>query len=277
MKKGYLIAIIAMVWAAAFYLYDWKGNRHELVLSGNIEIRSVNLGFQAVGQIEHLHKEEGEAVKAGDLLAEIDRRVLQAEVDRAQETVNTLDAAYGLASLQYERYKNLFASEAISQGEYDQFFFSFKSALSRLEEAKAGLALARIHLENTRLASPSPGVILTRVREPGTVVKAGDVVYVLALTTPVWARAYISERDLGRVRLGMEAEVVTDTASNPIYKGRVGFISPTAEFTPKNVETADIRTDLVFQVRIMVEGEGLLQGMPVTVRLKPNDQNPERR
>ena len=96
-----------------------------------------------------------------------------------------------------------------------------------------------------------------------------DIVYTVSLTGDVWVRAYVAEPDLGRIHPGMIVEVTTDTAPNKPYKGRIGFISPVAEFTPKSVETPDLRTDLVYRLRVIIDqpDTGLRQGMPVTIRL----------
>jgi HlyD family secretion protein len=92
----------------------------------------------------------------------------------------------------------------------------------------------------------------------------------LQLLSPVWIRTYVTERDLGRIRLGMPADIYTDSRPNKPYHGQIGFISPVAEFTPKNVETTNLRTDLVYRLRVIVSDRdyGLQQGMPVTVKLK---------
>jgi len=113
--------------------------------------------------------------------------------------------------------------------------------------------------------------VLTRIKEPGSTVKMADPVYTFSVISPVWVRAYVNEPQLGLVTFGMEAEIFTDTKSGKTYKGKVGFISPVAEFTPKTVQTLDLRTDLVYRLRIYVDDpdELLKQGMPVTVKLKP--------
>ena len=119
--------------------------------------------------------------------------------------------------------------------------------------------------------APNDGIILT-IREPGSVVREADAVYTLSLISPIWIRAFIAEPDLGIVFPGMEAEIYTDTKKGTPYKGHVGFISPVAEFTPKTVETTQLRTDLVYRLRIIAENpdQGLRQGMPVTVKLYRN-------
>jgi HlyD family secretion protein len=124
-------------------------------------------------------------------------------------------------------------------------------------------------LADATLVAPAAGFILTRVREPGAIVASGEAIFTLAVSSPVWVRAYVDEPDLGRVRPNMAASVTTDSAPGKIYHGHVGFISPVAEFTPKTVETRELRTDLVYRLRVIVDNpdQGLRQGMPVTVTL----------
>jgi HlyD family secretion protein len=137
--------------------------------------------------------------------------------------------------------------------------------------AQEGATIVQIErkLSDCSLLAPNDGVILTRAREVGAIVQAGDTVFTLTLVSPVWVRTYVNERDLGLVQPGMTAAVTTDTAPNRPYTAHVGFISPTAEFTPKTVETREIRTNLVYRLRVVVDNPdgGLRQGMPVTVRL----------
>jgi HlyD family secretion protein len=143
------------------------------------------------------------------------------------------------------------------------------AARADLQGAEANLSAANTSLRDNTLLAPSDGVILSRVREPGAIVSPSDIVYVLSLTRPVWVRTYISEVDLGRIHPGMEVTVTTDTVPDHPYKGKVGFISPVAEFTPKSVETPELRTDLVYRLRVLIDepDEALRQGMPVTVHL----------
>ncbi|HUZ74403.1 MAG TPA: secretion protein HlyD [Stellaceae bacterium] len=143
------------------------------------------------------------------------------------------------------------------------------AARAQLALEQANVSVAERALSDATLHAPSDGIVLTRVREPGAIVAAGETVYTVALLTPVWVRAYVGEPDLGRVHPGMAATVHTDSAPNRVYHGHVGFISPVAEFTPKNVETRQLRTDLVYRLRVIVDDpdQGLRQGMPVTVTL----------
>jgi HlyD family secretion protein len=109
---------------------------------------------------------------------------------------------------------------------------------------------------------------MTRVLEPGSIIRSGEAVLVVSLADPVWIRAYIPEPDLGKVFPGMDVRIHTDSRPDLPYMGRVGFISPEAEFTPKSVETPNLRTRLVYRLRITVNDpdNGLRQGMPVTIK-----------
>lgn len=143
------------------------------------------------------------------------------------------------------------------------------AARARRDAARAALALARRQLANAELRAPADGIIRNRILEPGDMASPQRPVYTLALVDPVWVRVYVEEPDLGRIREGQSADVRTDSFPGTRYAGWVGFISPTAEFTPKPVETRELRSQLVYQARIYVcnpAGE-LRLGMPATVHV----------
>jgi HlyD family secretion protein len=139
-----------------------------------------------------------------------------------------------------------------------------KNTLAALE---ASLSFLKIRLADMTLISPAPGVIQNRNLEPGEMASPDRPVVTLALTDPKWVRAYVPEPDLGRIKLGMKAKILSDSFVDQIFEGWIGFISPVAEFTPKTVETEDLRTKLVYEVRVFVhDSKDLLRlGMPVTV------------
>jgi HlyD family secretion protein len=140
---------------------------------------------------------------------------------------------------------------------------------AQLKQAQAQLGSARLALKDAVLTAPSGGVILTRAIEKGTMVQVGTPAFSLSLTDPVWIRAYVSETHLGRFAPGTKLLLQTDSRPGKPYHGTVGFVSPTAEFTPKSVETPDLRTSLVYRLRVVVQDPDaqLRQGMPVTLRL----------
>jgi ABC-2 type transport system ATP-binding protein len=143
------------------------------------------------------------------------------------------------------------------------------AASAQVDNARANLQNAQLNLSDCQLVAPTNGYIITRALEPGAIVAPGTTVYSMCLYSPVWIRTYIDERDLGRIYPGMKALVYTDTNSNQPYEGQIGFISPIAEFTPKTVQTRELRTDLVFRLRVIIQNPDryLRQGMPVTIKL----------
>ena len=141
-------------------------------------------------------------------------------------------------------------------------------AKANLEQAQAQLAQSTLDLQDTVLTAPSDGTLLTRAVEPGSMLTAGSTVLTLSLTHPVWVRAYVDEKNLNQAQPGREILLYTDGRPDKPYHGKIGFVSPTAEFTPKTVETPDLRTDLVYRLRIIVTDadDSLRQGMPVTLK-----------
>ena len=150
------------------------------------------------------------------------------------------------------------------------------AARAELKAREAALALARQRLADASLYAPADGIIRNRILEPGDFATPQTPVLTLAFIDPVWARTYLPEPMLGRVELGMRAQILTDSYPGKRYDGWVGYVSPTAEFTPKSVETPDLRTRLVYQARIYAcnpQGE-LRLGMPVTVRIDLQQPKP---
>ena len=217
------------------------------------------------------------------------------EIAQARATVVEREATLANANHLVERRQALVRDGVVSKQAYDDAIAARDEARARLqaaretlklvtagfrdediEAARAVLASAQARLESaktslsdTQLYAPDNGIILSRVREPGAIVAAGATAYTLSLVDPVWIRAYVAEHNLGRVAPGTKVEVITDSDPARPYEGQIGFVSPVAEFTPKTVETADLRSDLVYRVRITVANpdQRLRQGMPVTVRL----------
>lgn len=147
------------------------------------------------------------------------------------------------------------------------------AARATLDADRAALAIARKQLADAALYAPADGIIQDRILEPGDMASPQRPAYTLALTDPVWVRAYVPGPQLGKLRPGMRAVVTTDSYPDARYRGWIGFISPTAEFTPKAVETTEVRTSLVYQVRVFVcnPQDQLRMGMPATITI-PLDQ-----
>jgi len=225
-------------------------------------------------------------------LAKFEKGSRPQEVQQAQARVEEAEAAYRNAQREYERQLGMFKSGSTSETARDAAqtrrdqtaaaLAALREALAlasegfRSEEVNASRAefaasvaqrsQAETQLADTELLSPSDGVVLSRIREPGSIVAIGAPVYSLSLRDPVYVRAYVGESDLGKLAPGTPVEVATDSSSKR-YRGQIGYISPRAEFTPKSVETVDLRTDLVYRLRVIVADadDGLRQGMPVTI------------
>ena len=140
---------------------------------------------------------------------------------------------------------------------------------AQLRANEAQVALLRQHLLDAQLVAPVDGVIRTRILEPGDMASPQKPVFTIAITDPKWVRAYVSEADLGKVHSGMAASVRVDSFSDRRFDGWVGFVSPVAEFTPKTVQTEELRPSLVYEVRVFVKdpSDELRLGMPATVYL----------
>lgn len=146
-----------------------------------------------------------------------------------------------------------------------------------LQAKQASYVLAQEHLKDATLYSPADGIIRNRILEEGDMASPQTAVLSLALTDPVWVRAYLSESQLGKIKPGMSARIHTDSYPDKYYSGWVGYISPSAEFTPKNIETTELRTHLVYQVRIYScnEDNELRLGMPATTTINHKQKTPE--
>ena len=145
-------------------------------------------------------------------------------------------------------------------------------AEAQLKANEAQVALLRQMLADAQLIAPTDAIVRTRILEPGEMSSPQRPVLSLAVVDPKWIRAYVSEPDLGKLHPGMPATVVVDSFPNRRFDGWIGFISPVAEFTPKTVQTDELRTSLVYEVRVFVKdaNDDLRLGMPASVILDTN-------
>jgi HlyD family secretion protein len=318
------IVILFTASAAIWYLLHERteqASENELTVYGSIDVRLVNLGFDASGRIAEMTATEGAAVKSGDVLARLDTRRLELARDAAvakaatqrekvreleagtrPEEIRKLEAELAAAKTKaanfgrsYKRIRNLEKKDLASSQQLEDARTAAMAAADNVRAVEATLALARAgarkeeidaaramlaaldaeaglaerNLEEAVLYAPADGIVQSRIMEPGDLVSPERPVYTLALPDPLWARVYLSETSLGKVRPGTPALVFSDSFPDKAYTGWVGYISPSAEFTPKSVQTEETRTDLVYQARVFVcnPQEELRLGMPVTVRL----------
>lgn len=324
-NKKIMMAIVAILFlsSALWYWYATNSQQQTLTLYGNVDIREVQLAFRVGGRLESVNVDEGTAVKAGDVLAQLDVEPLQnnlyvaaanlssikarntllhkgyrsEDIAQARASLDAGKAALNEAERELKRQKALIATGAVAQQTLEQSLSKRDQAQAQvkvnqqqlrlltkgfrveeieesdglLKSAQANLDQAKLALADATLTAPSNGMIITRAVEPGSMLNAGATTLTLSLVNPVWVRAYVNEPELGRVPSGTQVRLQTDSRPDKPYHGQVGFVSPTAEFTPKSVETTDLRTALVYRMRIVVTDPdaALRQGMPVTVTVQP--------
>ncbi|UXS02413.1 HlyD family efflux transporter periplasmic adaptor subunit [Agrobacterium tumefaciens] len=188
---------------------------------------------------------------SGGAISEQSYDQAQADARAATAKVNELRAALQLAEAG-TRKEDIAAAEA------------------QLKASEASLALLRHQIDQGQLRVPMDAVIRSRLHEPGDMVTSASPVFSLALTDPKWIRVYVDEADIGKIKPGMQARIMTDSHPDKAIEGKVGYISSVAEFTPKSVQTEELRTSLVYEVRVIVtDTENVLRlGQPATVRLQ---------
>ncbi len=325
-KLAIVICLALAVIGGIFYHSGYgKDNSKEtgFKLLGNVEMRQVLLSFRVPGRLTELLVEEGEKVKAGDLLAVIDDKTYRAscaeaeaalalnkanleklqngyrpkEIGQAAANLNEVKASLELAERDFVRLDNLYKEKAISKKQLDDATAKrnqlrarqqslsnelgiykegyrkedIKAAEANVNISEAKLQTAKIAFNDTKLYAPSDGVIITRITEPGTMVSAGQSAYSMYQTTPILVRAFISETQLGKVWVGMKAKVYMDAYPGEPIDAAVNFISQTSEFTPKQVQTEDMRLNLVYRIKLLVPEnpqDRLKNGMPVSILLE---------
>ena len=324
-----IVILLAAVGAGAYATWWYKFRKvvtNELVLYGNVDLRQVELPFNDSERISTVLVQEGDHVKRGQVVAELDtgrlvpqvnqaraqmdqqRQVVERlhngsrpeEIAQARANVAQADADAKNAIRQYDRMRTLFQrskGEAISQTDVDNSQTTSQMADAKLAAQQKALDLAILgprkeeiaeneaklqaqeaqyaylcrQLADAKLKAPMNAVVRTRLMEPGEMASPQKAVFSLAIVDPKWIRAYVSEVDLGKVHPGMKGSIAVDSFLNRRFEGWVGFISPVAEFTPKIVQTDELRSTLVYEVRVFVKDpkDELRLGMPATVYLTP--------
>ena len=296
----------------------------EIKLSGNVDVREVNLAFRQSDRISEILAEEGDAVKAGQILARLDNRDLMLQIAKIKSQIQTQEvvllklkngtrpediaqmaakvetaqSAADTAEQHYLKIKQVYESTdggAITLDELETARLNFVGKNSAVEETRQAynLAVAGTRYEDIQeaegqlqilrdelarqeflltqyeLVSPTAGVIRSRLLEVGDMASSATPIFKISLNDKKWVRAYINETDLGKIFEGQTAKIFIDSFPNENLTGQIGYISSTAEFTPKTVQTDELRTSLVYEIRVYVNDEKniLRMGMPATVRI----------
>jgi HlyD family secretion protein len=289
-----------------------------LMASGHVEATDVRLSTKVAGRLQDFGLQEGDTVKAGQEIAQIDTTdvdlvISQVQAERQQATaelqlrqagsrkedvgaaaarVSQAEADLGGAQKDLDRMQGLLDRGSGTPKARDDARTRRDVAAARLKEARETLtrlkngnrpeeietARARVAMSDARIAqieqqrrdatvtSPTGGIVTEKIAEPGELLQAGSPLCVITDLADAWLTVYIGEPDLGRIRIGQEAEVVTDDGQT--RKGRITFVASKAEFTPRNVQTRDERVKLVYKVKVGLDnGDGLFKpGMPAEAR-----------
>jgi HlyD family secretion protein len=284
-----------------------NNDKNVIEASGTIEGTDVNIGTEVSGKVIEVRVDEGSRVTKGDTLVLIDDTDYQIQLKQAVANQASFESSYSLAvegsrkediiqaqtafktaEADYLRMKDLLASQTITQKQYDDAYTRYVTAQQTYEKLRTGsrpqeitgartrrdfaaaqTELLKKKIRDCHILAPSNGTITLRAVEPGELVTVGANVLRLTYLDKVKLTIYVSEAELGRVKLGQSASVYIDTDEKKAHNGTVIYISPVAEFTPKNVQTKEERTKLVFGVKIEVDNaNGVLKpGLPADAKI----------
>ncbi|WP_315759651.1 MULTISPECIES: HlyD family secretion protein [unclassified Bradyrhizobium] len=283
LKKAALLMLVLLVPAGACGIWYWRqsqqGKLPEGLVSGNgrIESNQVDIAAKSAGRVREVLAQEGDLVMVGQVLARIDTTELQAQrakyaADRASEEASMLEAKATVAQRQAEltlketslrRALTLVGTGAVSQQARDEAQSERDSARAVLEAAQKtvtaremsiGAAKALVdqidaQIADASLVAPVRGRVLYRLANPGEVVSAGGKVLTIVNLSEIYMEIYLPSQQVMRITIGSQARIVFDGADFAV-PAKVSFVSPEAQFTPKQVETRSERDKLMFRVKL---------------------------
>ncbi|MCD6569320.1 MAG: efflux RND transporter periplasmic adaptor subunit [Deltaproteobacteria bacterium] len=284
-KLVFLLILAGVVLLAALYMVMSRNHTGvgEITLSGTIEVTDVDISPELSAKVVSVGCRGGDRVQKGDMLLQLESEAIRAQLRAAEAAQKTAQSQVSIAKERFEntrktfrRYANLYRTKAVSESIYDDAFTAYRTASDTytmakhsFDEVMARIDSLKITLSKTVISSPMDGMVLERNVDPGEVVYPGQVLMVIGDITKPWARVYIEEPDVARVKLGQIAYVVTDAYPDTRFKGVLRYIADRAEFTPKQVQTRQERVRLVFEAKVYIDNqEGILKpGLPVDVYL----------
>lgn len=278
-----VLFILAAVAAVAAYLVTRDDGQDRKMFSGTVEATQVVLSAEVNGRVLEVAANEGDWVEEGDLLVRIDHETLDAQLEQAEAARITASGQYGAvnagiknAEVNVKRSGNLLDAGSISEQNFDSVSTQKdvlraqrRGAFGQIRQAEAGAKYLRTLIAKATLTAPIPGVVLVRSVEPGELAIPGSALLTLADLKNPWVRIYVPETQLGRIRLGQAVNIFSDSFPGKPYAGKIVHIAGEAEFTPKNVQTAEERVRLVFAVKVLCDNASgeLKIGMPVDAAL----------
>jgi HlyD family secretion protein len=272
MKKRLIVVgllLAAGIAAAVVYRFANSPEPGALVLSGNVEVTEVNVGFKFPGRVQKVLADEGSSVKKGEKIAVLDGAEYESQVEQSRAALQNAKAQLDKAKRDYDRAEMLFREGALSQQQMDSAKTTYEVTVSQVQQASAALRNAGVKLSDTVIYAPLSGMVLKKNVEEGETVSSGTPIVTIGDLEKPWVKVYVKEDKLGFAKLGQKAEIKTDTYPDKRYPGSVTFISSEAEFTPKAVQTQEERVKLVFGVKVSVQNQNgeLKPGMPADVKI----------
>ena len=288
LKKGINSGFFILI-----FLLACSNSHHEQTFgSGTLEATEVLVRSQSVGEILSIHVQEGDQVKTRDIIAQIDttklnlqREQLLAGLQEFELNIQNVKKAVSLAKDQfentdkkYQRVKALYEEKSTTEQQFDDVSVAYKAALTQLETTQTNLNalyakrkqltfqldLLETQIDDATINSPISGVVINKYVEEGELANLGTPIVSVADLENMWIRVYLTTKEIGNIKLGASVKLVMDALPEKSFAGTVSWISPKAEFTPKNVQTKEARADLVYAVKVETENKtGELKiGMP---------------
>lgn len=297
MKRKFQTCILLAAFGFSMLGCD-GGEERNYLGSGTLEADEIIVSTLVPGAVLTLDVEEGRFVEQGSLIALMDTSKLTAQLRQTRAGLREIEASRRMAhssiaqakeqhanlKLNLERQKKLLESGSSTQQIVDDLSTQAAMAELRLkaaedqlpaldakeEQLKASLELLNLQIRDTQIRAPISGTVLEKYVEPGENLMLNGSIVKLADLKHLWIKIYLSEDDLGKVRPGTDVMVHVDALPDEPFQGRVSWVSPKAEFTPKNVQTRRARADLVFAVKVEFDNpeEKAVIGMPADVYLK---------
>lgn len=251
-----------------------NGSLEMIEATGTIEAIQVNVSAKMGGQIRSLLGKEGDQVRLGDTLAVTDHGMLDLQLRQSL-------AGLELARIQYEndrkddqRTRELFQKGSVTQKQRDDVNARFRASGARLEQARAAVDIIKKNLSDCYVTAPLAGMITNSTYEIGETAGPGSIMFTLTKMDTVELVLYVNEKELGYIKLGQDAEIRVDSFKDKVFPGKVVFISPQAEFTPKNIQTKQDRVKQVFGIKLKIPNpeQQLKPGIPADAAIFINGQ-----
>ena len=244
--------------------------KDQISATGTIEMTETIVSSKLNGRVTQMIFAEGQAVQAGELMAELDHDQLDAMIKASRSGLQASVAHRNAARRDLNRLQRLRQDELISQAEYDRAVTGWEVYDAQVKQAEANLKLLEIQLSDTRLMAPANGIISAKLVEPGEVVTPGAALYAILDQTKPWVKIYLPLTEVEQVSLNQPAVINLDAFPDLNFRGRISYIAPKAEFTPKDYLSKEERIKQVYEVKVELDNSSgkLKAGIPAEVRIK---------